>query len=142
MLVANKNSQAHEPNILVYSDDSAVREEIIVALGLRPVAELGKANYLQVATEPVVQEKLRSQKFDLVILDAEAAPAGGMGIAKAAKDEIFNCPPILLLIQRPQDAWLATWSRADGVVPRPIDSVVIRQTASALLRKRLALTAK
>lgn len=140
--MADKISQAHEPNILVYSDDSAVREEIIVALGLRPVAELGKANYLQVATEPVVQEKLRSQKFDLVILDAEAAPAGGMGIAKAAKDEIFNCPPILLLIQRPQDAWLATWSRADGVVPRPIDSVVIRQTASALLRNRLALTAK
>ncbi len=88
-----------------------------------------------------MQQHLRSGNFDLVILDGEAAPAGGMGIAKAAKDEIFNCPPILLVIQRAQDAWLATWSRADGVVPRPIDPLVIRQTASALLRKRLALSA-
>jgi DNA-binding response OmpR family regulator len=139
--VSEKISQAHEPRILVYSDDSNVREEIILALGLKPVAGLGKTQYLQVATEPVVQQHLRSGNFDLVILDGEAAPAGGMGIAKAAKDEIFNCPPILLVIQRAQDAWLATWSRADGVVPRPIDPLVMRQTASALLRKRLALSA-
>jgi len=135
------NSQSHEPRILVYSDDRQVREEIILGLGLKPVTGLAKASYLQVATEPIVQQQLRTGNFDLVILDAEAAPVGGMGIAKAAKDEIFNCPPILLIIQRSQDAWLATWSRADGVVPRPIDPVVIRQTASALLRKRLAISA-
>jgi DNA-binding response OmpR family regulator len=140
--VVDHTSQAHEPYILIYSDDSAVREEIILALGLRPLNEVAKARYLQIATEPMVQEKLRSEKFDLVILDGEAAPAGGMGIAKAAKDEIYDCPPILLIIQRPQDAWLATWSRADGVVPRPIDPVVMRQTAAALLRKRLAISAK
>lgn len=138
--MATANSQTHEARILVYSDDRNVREEIILALGRKPVSGLGKVEYLQVATEPIVQEHLKSGKFDLVILDSEAAPAGGMGIAKAAKDEIFNCPPLLLIIQRPQDAWLATWSRADGVVPRPIDPVVIRQTASALLRKRFALT--
>ncbi|MCV7063842.1 hypothetical protein H7I76_33135, partial [Mycolicibacterium vaccae] len=31
--------------------------------------------------------------FDLVILDGEAAPVGGMGIAKQLKDEIGHCPP-------------------------------------------------
>ena len=35
--------------------------------------------------------------FDLVILDGEATPAGGMGIAKQLKDEIADCPPILVL---------------------------------------------
>lgn len=140
--VTEPNSQKHQPRILVYSDDRGVREEIILALGLKPVSTLAKASYLQVATEPIVQVQLRRGNFDLIILDAEAAPVGGMGIAKAAKDEIFNCPPILLIIQRSQDAWLATWSRADGVVPRPIDSVVIRDTVAALIRKRLAVSAK
>ncbi len=38
--------------------------------------------------------------FDLVILDGEATPAGGMGIAKQLKDEIADCPPILVLTGR------------------------------------------
>jgi DNA-binding response OmpR family regulator len=59
--------------------------------------------------------------IDLVILDGEAAPAGGLGIAKQLKDEINNCPPILVLTGRAEDRWLASWSQAEAVVPRPID---------------------
>ena len=44
-----------------------------------------------------------------------------MGLCRQLKDEIVRCPPILVLTGRPDDAWLATWSRADGVVPHPID---------------------
>ena len=73
------------------------------------------------ATEPVVLQQMDSGTIDLAILDGEAVPAGGMGIAKQMKDEIYRCPPILVLTGRPQDAWLATWSRADGAVPHPID---------------------
>ena len=50
---------------------------------------------------------------------ARRVPAGGMGICRQLKDEIYRCPPILVLIGRPQDAWLATWSRADAVGPAP-----------------------
>ena len=39
-----------------------------------------------------------------------------MGIARQAKDEIYLCPPILVLTGRPQDAWLATWSRAEAAL--------------------------
>ena len=78
------------------------------------------------------------------ILDGEAAPAGGMGIARNAKDEVFNCPPIIVLIQRSQDAWLATWSKAEGVVPMPIDPVVLTDVATTLLRRtdKTAITVK
>ena len=38
----------------------------------------------------------------------------GMGICRQLKDEIFRCPPILVLTGRPQDGWLAAWSRADA----------------------------
>jgi DNA-binding response OmpR family regulator len=97
-----------------------------------------------VATEPVVKRELKSGNIDLAILDGEAAPAGGMGIARNAKDEVFNCPPIIVLIQRSQDAWLATWSKAEGVVPMPIDPVVLTDVATTLLRRtdKTAITVK
>ena len=60
--------------------------------------------------------------IDLAILDGEAVP-GGMGLCRQLKDEILRCPPILVLIGRPDDAWLATWSRADGAVSHPIDPI-------------------
>ncbi len=72
--------------------------------------------------------------YDLCILDGEAVPAGGMGVAKQLKDEIVHCPPILLLVARPQDAWLATWSGAEAIVGYPIDPVRLPQTVADLLR--------
>ena len=45
-----------------------------------------------------------------MVLDGEAQPAGGMGVCRQAKDEIHDCPPVLLIIGRPDDGWLATWS--------------------------------
>ena len=46
-----------------------------------------------------------------------------MGLAKQLKDEIADCPPILVLTGRPDDAWLASWSRAEAAVPHPIDPI-------------------
>jgi DNA-binding response OmpR family regulator len=120
--------------ILVYSDDADTRSEVILALGRRPHPDLPEAEYVEVATEPVVLQQMDSGVIDLAILDGEAVPAGGMGIAKQMKDEIYRCPPILVLTGRPQDAWLATWSRADGAVPHPIDPIQLAETVLRLLR--------
>jgi len=134
-LVAEINSQLHELRVLVYSDDRRIRDAVITSLGRRPAKDLPRIEFIQVATEPVVKSELKTGKINLAILDGEAAPAGGMGIARNAKDEVFNCPPIIVLIQRPQDAWLATWSKAEGVVPMPIDPVVLVDVATTLLRR-------
>ena len=72
--------------------------------------------------------------IDLLILDGEAAPAGGMGVCRQLKDEIFNCPPILVLIARPQDAWLAHWSKADTVVVAPVDPFELAHASCYLIR--------
>lgn len=63
-----------------------------------------------------------------------------MGVCRQIKDEIFRCPPVLLLIGRPQDAWLATWSRADATVTLPVDPVDFAASLADLLRSRLALS--
>jgi hypothetical protein len=123
--------------ILVYSDDVNTRSEVILALGRRPHPDLPKAEYVEVATEPVVIQQMDSGVIDLAIFDGEAVPAGGMGISKQMKDEIFRCPPIVVLTGRPQDAWLATWSRADAAVPRPIDPIALGEAVARLLRARI-----
>ena len=74
-----------------------------------------------------------------MILDGEAVPVGGMGIARQMKDEIFKAPPVLLLTGRVQDAWLATWSRADAAVPHPIEPLRLAEAVIDLVRsERLA----
>ena len=75
---------------------------------------------------------------DLVVLDGEAWPTGGLGLAKQMKDELRDCPPVLVLIARRPDAWLATWSQADGVVPHPLDAPELIAVATDLLRRREA----
>ena len=126
--------------VLVYSDDLNVRQQVILALGRRVHPDLPELEYVEVATEPVVIQNMDSGQIDLAILDGEAVPAGGMGIAKQLKDEIYRCPPLLVLTGRPQDAWLATWSRADAAVPHPIDPIHLAETVVGLLRSRVPAT--
>ena len=135
---ANSSDNSRPLKVLVYSDDASTRQAVKLALGRRPAPELPRIEIVEVATEPVVIQKLDKGGIDLVILDGEAVPAGGMGIARQCKDEIYHCPPILLLVGRPQDAWLATWSRADAAVPYPLDPVVLAEATATLLRQRVA----
>lgn len=125
--------------VMVYSDDRQVRQQVRLALGRRPSADLPMLDYVEVATLPVVIQEADTRTFDLLILDGEATPAGGLGVCRQLKDEIFRCPPILVIVGRPQDAWLATWSRADGVVSHPIDAVAMADVTSRLLRRRADL---
>jgi DNA-binding response OmpR family regulator len=123
--------------VLLYSDDVATREQVMLALGPRPHPDLPTLEYVEVATEPVVIQQMDSGRIDLAILDGEAAPAGGMGIARQLKDEIFRCPPLLVLTGRVQDNWLATWSRADAAVAHPLDPIELADAVIRLLRSRV-----
>ncbi len=122
--------------ILVYSDDAAIREQVMLALGKHLHPDLPELSYLEVATEPVVIQQMDAGGIDLAILDGEATPAGGMGIAKQLKDEIAQCPPIVVLTGRADDAWLARWSRAEAAVAQPIDQIRLSQVVLELLRER------
>lgn len=120
--------------ILVYSNNAHTRERVMQALGKRLHPELPELSYVEVATGPMVIRIMDEGGIDLAILDGEATPTGGMGIAKQLKDELDTCPPVLVLTGRPDDAWLATWSRAEAAVPHPIDPIVLGRTVLGLLR--------
>ncbi len=135
MTDATQNAQPLK--VLVYSDDANTRNQVILALGKRPHPDLPTIDYVEVATEPVVIQQMDTGEIDLAILDGEAVPAGGMGIAKQLKDEIYECPPILVLTGRQQDAWLATWSRAEAAVSHPIDPLQLADAVIRLIRSRV-----
>jgi DNA-binding response OmpR family regulator len=120
--------------ILVYSSNVQTRERVMRALGKQLHPDLPELSYVEVATGPMVVQTMDEGGIDLAILDGEAAPTGGMGIAKQLKDELETCPPLVVLTGRPDDAWLASWSRAEGAVPHPIDPIALGRTVLGLLR--------
>lgn len=127
--------------VLVYSDDSNTREQVRLAAGRRPAPDVPLVEFLECATPAAVLKELDKGGIDVCVLDGEAVPMGGMGLCRQIKDEVFECPPVLLLIGRPQDAWLATWSRAEGAVTHPVDPVEFASALASLLRNKKALSA-
>jgi len=120
--------------VLVYSDDASTREAVRLALGRRPAADLPPLEFVECATAWAVQDRLDSGGVDLAVFDGEAVPTGGLGLCRTVKEEIFHAPPVLVVVGRPQDEWLAAWSRADGVAHHPIDPVATAAAAVRLLR--------
>ena len=140
-------SIATKPIIIVYSDDASVRAALVAALGTRVAADMPEHQIQEFATgaalRAFVDRKSVSGELraNLFILDGEAVPEGGMGVARQLKDEVFNCPPVLLITGRREDAWLAAWSRAEASVIHPIDPFTLANTAAGLMRTREIATA-
>ncbi|MEI6648260.1 MAG: hypothetical protein WCO08_01325 [Actinomycetes bacterium] len=129
------------PVILIYSDDQSVRASLISALGSQVATDLPAHTIMEIATGPALRAYVDAKNpVSLFILDGEAVPEGGMGIARQLKDEVYNCPPVLLITGRVQDGWLASWSRAEDTLMHPIDPFIVAEKAAGLLRSRLALS--
>jgi DNA-binding response OmpR family regulator len=122
--------------VVVYSHDADTRGRVRLAIGRRPAADVPEAEIIDVATEPMLWRILDAGGADVLVLDGEAQPAGGMGVCRQAKDEIYNCPPVLLIIGRADDGWLATWSRADAVISHPIDPIALARELAGLMRQK------
>ena len=123
--------------VLVYSDDASVREAVRLALGRRLAADLPEIDYVEVATDWAVLHNVNGGGIDLLILDGEAVPAGGLGVCRTIKKEVHKAPPVLALLGRPQDHWLAAWAKVDGAAGLPVDPFALADVAARLLRRRL-----
>jgi DNA-binding response OmpR family regulator len=124
-----------DKTILVFSDDPAVRERVRMAIGRRPAPDVGKVVWLEASTGEDVVDAVDAGKADVLILDAEAQPTGGMGISRQLKNEIDHCPPVCLLLARDADRWLAKWSQAEATITHPIDPVRAAAVVADLLRR-------
>lgn len=120
--------------ILVFSHRPEVRETIITAVGRRPAPDLQRVDFIEAGTIADVLYEADKGSADLLILDGEAQPTGGMGLSRQLKDEITNCPPIIVAVRRKDDRWLATWSLADAVLVHPLDPLAAAETVAEVLR--------
>lgn len=126
---------AHEVTVLLYSDDITTRDAVRAAIGRRPARDVEVVAWKECATAPVVVREVEQGGYDLLILDGEATPMGGLGLTRQLKNEIFDCPPILVLTGRPQDGWLAAWSQAEAAVPHPLDPIALASAVAELARR-------
>ena len=137
--VRNLGASARTHAVVVYSDDAAVRDQVRTAVGRRPAPDLGRIEWVECSTGKQVLAALEDgARIDAVVLDGEAWPTGGIGLAKQMKDELADCPPVCVLIARRDDRWLATWSQADAVISHPIDPAELTTAVADLLRRREA----
>ena len=120
--------------VLLYSDDVTTRDKVRLAVGKRPAKDVVIEAWHEVATGEMALRDTENGQFDLLILDGEAGKVGGMGLARQMKNEIYGCPPILVLTGRPQDSWLAAWSQADLAVPHPLDPIALTSAIATLAR--------
>ncbi|SOC51698.1 response regulator transcription factor [Ornithinimicrobium cerasi] len=122
-------------SVLLYSSDRAVRDAVRVGVGDSPADDVTIDRWHECATPDAVLMAVRDDSFDVLVLDGEAQPYGGMGISRQLKNEIFQCPPIVVLTGRAVDGWLATWSLADAAVPRPVDPRRLATAVADLARR-------
>jgi len=148
-MAQDQTSQAHDAQsaasagtaiVAVYSDEAAVRREVELALGDRIGVDGPRLEIAHFATLPALMAALDKgiggRRIDVALLDAEATPAGGMGVARQIKDEIFNAPATAVIVARAADGWLAAWSKADAVLTHPIDPRAVASAVEGLLAQR------
>lgn len=126
------DEELHRVTLLVYSSDARIREKVRVALGAHPAGDV-EVDYAEASTGEEVIARCDVGDIDLAVLDGEAAPTGGLGLCRQLKDELDVPPPVLVIVGRRDDAWLATWARADGVTQHPVDALRITEAVLGLL---------
>ena len=127
--------------VLVYSDDVNTRQQVILALGRRPHPDLPEVEYVEVATEPVVHpEHGRRAASTSRSSTARPSPPAAWASPSSSRTRSTSARRCVVLTGRPQDAWLATWSRAEAAVPHPLDPIQLAETVVTLLRSRVPAT--
>lgn len=121
--------------VLLYSDDPRIRERMRLAIGGRPAADVA-VEFVEAATNDEVLRILDRDELDLLVLDGEAWPAGGIGIARQVRDDYPDAPSTCVVIARAADRWLAAYAEVDATLMHPLDPITTADTVADLLRRR------
>jgi DNA-binding response OmpR family regulator len=93
---------------------------------------------IEVASGPEVRALVTTQTIDLAILDLQIGSMGAMAICLDLRhEESYGAAPhvpVLMLLDRRPDVFLARRSGAEGFVVKPLDPLRVRRAVRALLR--------
>ena len=126
--------------VLVYATDAVVRDQVRLAVGRSPAPGISIDVFLDTDDADEVVRAADEGLPDLMILDGEAWPTGGLGLCRQLKNELSAPPPTIVLIGRRDDRWLGEWSQADAVLMHPIDAVELARAVVSLMSPATATT--
>jgi DNA-binding response OmpR family regulator len=119
------------PEILIAADAQSVYDE------LQSVLEAPGTTIRWIRRGEAVRDEINARPADLVIADMQIGTMGGVAIAldlrlEADAGRLDPCPVLLVLDRRP-DVFMARRSGADGWLLKPLDPIRIRTAVAALL---------
>lgn len=125
--------------VLLYSSKPEVRDRMRLAVGTRPAADL-TVEFTDAASYEECLRLVDEYEIDLMLLDGEASPAGGIGIARQIKDDREDAPPTCVVIARAADRWLAASAEVDATLMHPLDPVTTGRQVAELLRRHAGVS--
>ncbi len=119
------------PDILIATDSAAVYDEI------RSVIAEPATTVRWVSRGEAVRDSVNAQPADLAIVDSQIGTMGGVAVAldlrlEADAGRLDPCPVLLVLDRRP-DVFMARRSGAEGWIVRPLDPIRLGKAVRALL---------
>lgn len=117
-------------NVLLATDADWLFDDVVASLG-------GSHDVHRVRGGADVLPALGEVEADLVILDLQIGSMGGVATSLLLKQEIragrLDDTPILLLLDRQADEYLAGTSDADAWLTKPLNSLQLRRTSTELI---------
>lgn len=119
------------PDVIIASDAESVHREVASVL------EGPGTTIRHVYHGPDVRETVGERTPDLVVVDMQMGNMGAFAITLDLRLEAgggrIDEVPVLLLLDRRADVFLARRSSADGWILKPLDPIRLRRAAKALL---------
>lgn len=120
------------PDVLIASDEEWVRAEVRSVLSGRP-----EVTVREVTSGPAVLAAVRQAEPDLVVVDLQMGSMGGMAVCLELHLEEsggrLGHVPVLMLLDRRPDVFLARRADAEGWLVKPLSPVRLRRAIDALL---------
>ncbi len=117
--------------VMVASDAPSVRHAV-ASVTKRPDIDI-----VEVSSGPSVVEQVRRDPPDLLVVDMQMGNMGGMAVCLELRlDESYldmAHVPVLMLLDRRPDVFLARRSGAEGWLVKPLDPLRLRRAVAALL---------
>jgi DNA-binding response OmpR family regulator len=118
-------------NILLVSDAETVIDDLLA------VVDDGENDVRSLRNGALVREEVKEEPPDLVITDSQVQNMGGFAICLDLKLEESGgrvpYVPVLVLVDRRADVFLARRAGAEGWLVKPLDPVRLRRAVEALL---------